>query len=269
MDRKKTVKGKRIEALKAGKPLGEPRPDLTTPRKEVGGDGEFTGEYLTGEHVKYQGQETYLTPAMHNHEAEMPFKRLLEQEIKSRNKLIHGPSVGPSGVNTFNSSLKGSKAEDITRVGTNLIYWFGREKAVTIDDVRERLYEFFYRCISRGEVLTLEKMALALGWSSGKLVSAHNGGEYDHPMLKELLDSAYQVLASYDAEMAVEGNINSAVYIFRAKNYFGMKDEVEHVITPNNPLGDIRSPEDIRKRLGGVADDPDDFGGPSRDVEDV
>jgi histidinol-phosphate/aromatic aminotransferase/cobyric acid decarboxylase-like protein len=28
-----------------------------------------------------------------------------------------------------------------------------------------------------------------------------------------------------------------------------MKDEVEHIITPNNPLGDARSPEEIKKRL--------------------
>ena len=34
--------------------------------------------------------------------------------------------------------------------------------------------------------------------------------------------------------MVTEGKINPVVYIFRAKNYFGMKDQQDLVLTPNN-----------------------------------
>jgi histidinol-phosphate/aromatic aminotransferase/cobyric acid decarboxylase-like protein len=35
-----------------------------------------------------------------------------------------------------------------------------------------------------------------------------------------------------------------------------MKDQQEHVITPNNPLGDATSPEEIKKRLDeGIPED--------------
>lgn len=33
--------------------------------------------------------------------------------------------------------------------------------------------------------------------------------------------------------MARDGEINSTVYIFRAKNYYGMVDKQEMVVTPN------------------------------------
>jgi hypothetical protein len=53
-----------------------------------------------------------------------------------------------------------------------------------------------------------------------------------------------------------EGKLNPVTYIFRSKNYYGMKDQQEHVITPNNPLGDAASPEEIRRRLNeGIPED--------------
>ena len=38
--------------------------------------------------------------------------------------------------------------------------------------------------------------------------------------------------------MVTEGKINPVVYFFRAKNYFGMKDQQDVVIRPESPLGD-------------------------------
>ena len=56
-------------------------------------------------------------------------------------------------------------------------------------------------------------------------------------------------MASFDAEMVTEGKINPVTYIFRAKNYFGMVDQQEHILTPNNPLGDIDNPDEIKQRM--------------------
>jgi hypothetical protein len=36
-----------------------------------------------------------------------------------------------------------------------------------------------------------------------------------------------------DAELAQEGKIQPVVYMFRAKNYYGMKDQQDVVVTPN------------------------------------
>ena len=53
-----------------------------------------------------------------------------------------------------------------------------------------------------------------------------------------------------------ENKVNPTTYIFRAKNYFGLKDEVEYVLKPENPLGEARDPNEIQRRLiDGVADE--------------
>ena len=52
------------------------------------------------------------------------------------------------------------------------------------------------------------------------------------------LKKAKNLIASLDAELAQEGKIQPVVYMFRAKNFYGMQDKQEVVVTPNNPLGD-------------------------------
>ena len=42
-----------------------------------------------------------------------------------------------------------------------------------------------------------------------------------------------------DAELAQEGKIQPVVYMFRAKNYYGMKDQQDVVVTPNQ-AGDFQ-----------------------------
>ncbi len=44
------------------------------------------------------------------------------------------------------------------------------------------------------------------------------------------------------------------------KNFFGMKDQTDVVITPNNPLGDTPSEDELRKRIASdVIIDAEDF----------
>jgi hypothetical protein len=74
-----------------------------------------------------------------------------------------------------------------------------------------------------------------------------------------MIKKAKELLASFDAQMVTEGKINPVVYIFRAKNYFGLQDKQEYVLTPNNPLGDITNPAEIQKKLeAGIVDDNDE-----------
>ena len=41
------------------------------------------------------------------------------------------------------------------------------------------------------------------------------------------------------------------MYIFRAKNYFGMKDQQDIVLTPNTPLGDSPDQKQLEERIAG------------------
>lgn len=49
----------------------------------------------------------------------------------------------------------------------------------------------------------------------------------------DVVKEAKNLIATIEAELARDGEINGSVYQFRAKNYFGMVDKQEVVVTPN------------------------------------
>ena len=48
--------------------------------------------------------------------------------------------------------------------------------------------------------------------------------------------------------MVTEGKINPVVYIFRAKNFVGMKDIQDYILTPNNALGTGNDPSSVSEK---------------------
>ncbi len=149
-----------------------------------------------------------------------------------------------------------AKADDIKRIGMNLLKWYNMPKAVTDEEIRERLEMYFVETLKAGEIPTVEAMSLALGYDRKTIWSWEVGGEGTTPARRNLIKKAKEFLASFDAQLVQEGKVNPTTYIFRAKNYFGLKDEVEYVLTPNNPLGEQKDPTEIKKRLiEGVAED--------------
>jgi hypothetical protein len=51
--------------------------------------------------------------------------------------------------------------------------------------------------------------------------------------MADVVKNAKDLIAHLEAELARDGEINGSVYMFRAKNYFGMVDKQEVVVTPN------------------------------------
>lgn len=57
--------------------------------------------------------------------------------------------------------------------------------------------------------------------------------------------------------MVTEGKINPVVYIFRAKNYFGMKDQQDVVVRPDSPFGEQKTPEQLAAEYDVIIDSDD------------
>lgn len=131
---------------------------------------------------------------------------------------------------------------------SNILYWRKHEAVKTDEECAERLDEFFTRMNETGEIPTVEKMALALGVSR-QAVWQWETGLYGTPERQKMIKKAKEILAALDAELVSKGKIPQVTYIFRAKNFYGMRDQAEVVITPNNPLGSETSAEEIQKRL--------------------
>lgn len=124
--------------------------------------------------------------------------------------------------------------EEISQIVKNAMYWYKREIVKTDEECADRLNEFFEHIMQTGEIPTVEKMCLALGtvrvtvweWEQGKR----------GPIRANMIKKAKEILAALDAELVSMGKIPQVTYIFRAKNFFGMKDQQEHIITPNTGL---------------------------------
>lgn len=150
------------------------------------------------------------------------------------------------------------KSQELAEIGRSIMHWAFRERAVTDQEIEDRVREFFEWHLETGNLPTFEKLALALGYTREVLHTWERGGYGSTDVRQRVIRNAKELLASYEAALATEGKLNPLVYQFRAKNYFGMKDQQEHILTPNQPLEESRSPEEIAKRINLEIPDDDE-----------
>ena len=102
------------------------------------------------------------------------------------------------------------------------------------EELCERLNFFFSECARTQQLPTVEKMCNCLGYDRTTVFgweSGHTGGFSS--ATSNIIKKAKQILASMDAELAAEGKIQPVIYLFRSKNFYGMKDQQDLVLTPN------------------------------------
>ena len=133
-----------------------------------------------------------------------------------------------------------------------ILKWFNMPKVKTDEELEERIIFFFETCIITGEMPTWEKLALACGVHRGTLWEWESGGEGSTPMRRDLLKRAKEFMAGYDAEIVANNKMPPVAYIFRAKNYYGMKDQVDYTISPKQQIDDVAPVEEIAKRIEGA-----------------
>lgn len=147
--------------------------------------------------------------------------------------------------------------QEISQILKNSLYWRNRPKVHTDEECADRLNEFFTHCAETGEIPTVEKMCLALGHTRMSVWNWEQGSQGN--ARKEMIEMAKEILASIDAELVSRGKIPQITYIFRAKNFFGLSDKTEVVLTPNNPLESNMSSDELRQRYElNAPDDTDD-----------
>ena len=148
--------------------------------------------------------------------------------------------AGTASVRKYTKDLPES---DISRIVRESFQYFGRKPPKDNQECADRLNEYFRQCNAEGQMPTVEDMCLALGstrqrvWEWENAVSAN-------PERADMIKRAKEIIAAIDGKLAAEGKIPQVVYIFRAKNFHGMKDQQDVVVTPNvDPLGDRRTGE--------------------------
>lgn len=139
---------------------------------------------------------------------------------------------------------------DVQKSLASVMRWYGRKIVKSDDECAERLLEFFTTLMEVGELPSVEKMALCLGTTRWSLQDWEHGLGCS-PRRQTLIKQAKEMLAAMDADLVSQNKIPQVTYIFRAKNFFGMKDQSEVVVTPNNVIGAEVPEDELRKRIAG------------------
>lgn len=124
------------------------------------------------------------------------------------------------------------------------------------EELCERLDWFFQNCAETKQLPTVEKMCLAIGKPRESVFEIINGVQRGFSNeTASILMKAKNLIASLDAELAQEGKIQPVVYLFRAKNFYGMRDQQEMVLTPNNRLSEYQDRKTIEAKYADLPED--------------
>ena len=143
-----------------------------------------------------------------------------------------------------------AKKEEISQAIWESYQYFKRPIVKSDEECAERLNDYFRQCNETGQIPTVEDMSLALGTVRRTVWDWENGigcsSERAH-----MIKKAKEILAGIDAKLVSMGKIPQVTYIFRAKNFFGMKDQQDLVVTPAAPLGDSPDQKQLEERIAG------------------
>lgn len=148
-----------------------------------------------------------------------------------------------------------ARRDEIAATIAHAFHWWDYLPVKTDDECAERLNEFFQHCKETGELPNVEKMCLALG------VHPETARRWEHgqlgPVRSAMIKKAKAILAAVDAELAATNKMNVAAYIFRAKNFYGMKDQAEVTVTHTSETPDKTPAELAEKYIGSTVIDVD------------
>lgn len=157
---------------------------------------------------------------------------------------------------SMEANFKGEPS-DISRAIINATRYIKAEPCKSDEEVAERINEYFAECAAEGMIPKWETLSLALGVTR-KITWQWANGHAGSPVRQRMLARAKEILAAVDAELVQTGKVNPVVYIFRAKNFYDMKDQQDVVVTPNQPLGEQQTTEQLEEKYTTLIELDDD-----------
>lgn len=136
---------------------------------------------------------------------------------------------------------------------TETLTAYRKEKVHSDEELIERLDEYFKYCSTNSIIPTVEEMCLYTGYSIKTIWDWENGNRGGFSSATaEIIKKAKDFLKTFDAKLVISGQLNFLAYCFRAKNYYGMADRQEVVLTPNNNPLDGIDQDALQKRIEGT-----------------
>ena len=116
-----------------------------------------------------------------------------------------------------------------------------------IEQVKKRVDWYLGACLKEGITPTVSGLCCSLGIDR-KTLYRWEQGIYRENTHQALIVKYKRLLEELWETQMVEGQIHPIAGIFLGKNHFGYADKQDIIVTPNNPLGEARDPEEVRQR---------------------
>ena len=153
-------------------------------------------------------------------------------------------------------NFKGT-SNDISQAIMNATRYIKAEPCKSDEEFGERIEAYFADCAQNGVIPRWETLALSLGITRQSAWNTATG-KFGSPTRQRMLARAKDILSAIDAELVQTGKVNPVVYIFRAKNFYDMRDQQDVVITPNQPLGEQKTQEQLAEEYATLIELDDD-----------
>ena len=163
------------------------------------------------------------------------------------------PETGRGGKRNFPSCRPDLSSDEdralVSQLLTEALVEYRQKKVKSDEERKERINDYYYRYAETGQTPTVEELYLSTGyaistvkdWESGR----HKGFS---PATAAIIKKAKGFMQTFDAKLVVSGKLNFLAYCFRAKNYYGMVDKQEMVLTPNQPQIEGLTPEQLQQK---------------------
>ena len=177
-------------------------------------------------------------------------KKMTDSELVEVGRKI---TKGRGGKNNFPSSKMVVQTDEdkalVKKLLGEVLVEYRKPKVKSDEELAERLDGYFKRCAENGQIPTVEEMCLSTGytyWTCYDWETGRNKGfssETSH-----IIKKAKEMLKTFDAKLVISGKLNFLAYCFRAKNYYGLVDKTEYVVTPNVNNDSDYNKDDIMAR---------------------
>lgn len=154
----------------------------------------------------------------------------------------NSPVIGDNGVHT--------EPGDNSRYASILlqINQWGNVDLSDVDALEDRFNLFIQFCAQNDIRITNQLTYLALGIDKDDVFNWENGRTRTQRH-SDFIKKVKSFCASYREMLGADGRLNPVTLVWWQKNYDGMVDRSEVVLTPNNPLASVTDPEERRKRI--------------------
>ena len=118
-----------------------------------------------------------------------------------------------------------------------------------VNDLRMRFYAYVELAAQTNNKLSNMNAYMSMGLTASRVSQLMAHGTQDQ---KDLLEEVKMICGGYRESLMSDGQLTPSTGMFWQKNFDGLRDQTEHIVTPGDPLGEMRSKREIAEKYADI-----------------